>query len=227
MQDLNPNRDIDPPIPASYPEALKCPLISSPTTFTSTQEVMGLSQEAAEILDDIRFLTLCVTSPNETQASPAKIRSTASWLHGKLEILPLNKADTEESTLLTIIHTTALLYTHTISTLSPFMRAYPPASLTQLLSQVSSVPLSRWKAIPGIFFWILLVAAPSAGNDCEGRWLKKKMAVTGMTIGMSDFRLAIAYLRAFWKVQRWVARERERAVIDPGILRDEEGLREH
>jgi hypothetical protein len=48
--------------------------------------------------------------------------------------------------------------------------------------------------------------------------LKKKMAVTGMTIGMEDFSLSIGCLRAFWKVQRWIARERERDVIDPMIL---------
>ena len=69
---------------------------------------------------------------------------------------------------------------------------------------------------------MLLVACPSAGkvDELQGRWLKKKMAVTGMTIGMSDFGLAIAGLRAFWKVQRWVSREREIGVIDPVILRE-------
>ena len=69
---------------------------------------------------------------------------------------------------------------------------------------------------------MLLVACPSAGNvdELQGRWLKKKMAVTGMTIGMSDFGLAIAGLRAFWKVQRWISRQREIVVIDPVILRE-------
>jgi hypothetical protein len=32
------------------------------------------------------------------------------------------------------------------------------------------------------------------------------MAVAGMAIGMEDFNLATSYLRAFWMVQRWIAR---------------------
>ena len=95
---------------------------------------------------------------------------------------------------------------------------YTPTQLLSLLDKISAVGLARWKEIPGVFLWILLVSCPSAGNDLQGRFLKKKMAVTGMTIGMEDFRLAIGCLRAFWKVQRWIARERDRVVIDPVIL---------
>lgn len=74
--------------------------------------------------------------------------------------------------------------------------------------------------MPGIFLWILLVACPSAGNDHQGRFLRRKMAVTGMSIGMEDFGLSIAQLRAFWKVQRWVAVEKERMKSrEAGVLR--------
>ena len=37
----------------------------------------------------------------------------------------------------------------------------------------------------------------------QGKWLKKKMAVTGMVIGLQEFGVAIGCLRAFWAVQRW------------------------
>jgi len=67
--------------------------------------------------------------------------------------------------------------------------------------------------MPGIFLWILLVACPSVGDDHQGRFLRRKMAVTGMTIGMEDFGLAISQLKAFWEVQRWVAREKERMQV--------------
>jgi hypothetical protein len=216
---------MDPPIPLSYDENLKCPLISSPATFVQTRESLNLSLAAAEILDDVRFLTLSITSPDH-QPSTSKIQSTASWLHKQLEQIPIPTIPepSESDIILTILRTTALTFTHCIATLSPFTNAYTPSALSSLLSQISSIPLIRWKQIPGIFLWVLLVACPSAGNtdEVQGRWLKKKMAVTGMTIGMSDFRLAIGGLRGFWKVQRWVARERkewEKVVIDPEILR--------
>jgi hypothetical protein len=224
MQGLNPNRDMDPPIPLSYDESLKCPLISSPTTFAQIRETLNLSLATAEILDNVRFLTLSITSSDQ-QPSTSKIQSTASWIHQRLEVIPIPTIPepSERELILTILRTTALTFTHCISTLSPFTNAYTPSALSSLLSQISSIPLNRWKRIPGIFLWVLLVACPSAGNvdEVQGRWLKKKMAVTGMTIGMSDFGLAIGGLRGFWKVQRWIARERkewEKGVIDPEIL---------
>jgi hypothetical protein len=220
MQDLNPTRDMDPPIPASYAEALKCPLISSPTTYKQSKEILGLIVTAAEILDDVRSLTLSINS-TDSKASTSQSQSTASWLHKQLEIIPvLNNVSSslEKELVLNIILTTALVYTNCIATLTPFTNAYTPSQLLSLLDKISAVGLTRWKEVPGIFLWILLVACPSSGNDLQGRFLKKKMAVTGMTIGMEDFSLAIGCLRAFWKVQRWIAKEREREVIDPVIL---------
>jgi hypothetical protein len=82
--------------------------------------------------------------------------------------------------------------------------------MQELYSSILRVPLTRWKEIPGIFLWILLVAAPSSGNDAQGRFLKKKMAVAGMSIGLEDFNLATGHLRAFWKVQRWIAKESQK-----------------
>jgi hypothetical protein len=222
MQDLNPTRDMDPPIPVSYAEGLKCPLIPSPTTYTQTRETLNLCIPAAKILDDMRFLTLSITSPNLI-SSTSKIQATASWLNKQMEVIPIptNISDTlEADPILEIIRITALTYTNCISTLTPFTDAYTPTQLFSLLDKISVVGLSRWKEIPGIFLWILLVACPSAGNDLQGRFLKKKMAVTGMTIGMEDFGLSIGCLRAFWKVQRWIARERAVVVIDPVILGD-------
>jgi hypothetical protein len=48
-----------------------------------------------------------------------------------------------------------------------------------------------------------LVACPGSEDDWQGKWLKKKMAVAGMAVGLQDFGLAIQYLRAFMGVQRW------------------------
>lgn len=66
-----------------------------------------------------------------------------------------------------------------------------------------------WKEIPGIFLWVLLVLCPSCDQSMEDRSLQKKMAVTGMAIGLEGFGLGIEYLRVFWGVQRWIAKERD------------------
>lgn len=70
------------------------------------------------------------------------------------------------------------------------------------------VSLSRWKKIPGIFLWIMLVLCPSSKSDKRGRFIRRKMAVAGLSIGFEDFPLGISFLRAFWLVQRWIVAQR-------------------
>jgi hypothetical protein len=60
---------------------------------------------------------------------------------------------------------------------------------------------------PGIFLWIILVLCPSAASDRRGRFIRRKMAVAGLSIGFEQFPLDISYLIAFWLVQRWIVRQ--------------------
>ena len=53
----------------------------------------------------------------------------------------------------------------------------------------------------------MLVACPGTEEDARGKWLRRKMAVAGMQVGMEDFGVSISCLRAFWRVQRWVEKE--------------------
>jgi hypothetical protein len=66
------------------------------------------------------------------------------------------------------------------------------------------VALSRWKQIPGVFLWIMLVLCPGSKNDKKGRFVRRKMAVAGLSMGFDDFQASISYLRAFWLVERWI-----------------------
>jgi hypothetical protein len=213
-----------------------------------------------EILDDVRFLTLSITS-RQGDSSSSKIKSTATckyhlalqigssksssfWilfrqdtqseyllttlifpgLHNRLLSLPtpLISPDTPPDLIIfSAVLLTAKIYSSSISTSTPTSSLYTPLLLIHLQSYISLVGLARWKEMPGIFLWTLLVACPGVGEDHQGRFLRRKMAVTGMSIGMEDFGLAISQLKAFWKVQRWVARERERDRIQ--VNRDSAG----
>jgi hypothetical protein len=70
------------------------------------------------------------------------------------------------------------------------------------------VNLNTWKQIAGTFLWILLVACPGTKDNVTGKWIQRKMAVSGMMIALEDYWVAISALRAFWKVQRWIVKER-------------------
>ncbi len=96
--------------------------------------------------------------------------------------------------------------------------AGPPLA-ERLYSAITAAGLASWKKTPGIFLWVMLVLCPSTNNSSMTRdggsdsrrrragFIRRKMAVTGLSIGFEDFALGISYLRAFWRVQRWIVRE--------------------
>lgn len=51
------------------------------------------------------------------------------------------------------------------------------------------------------------MATPASEGDYRGRFLRKQMACTGMSIGLEDFMLGTACLRSFWCMQVWIRRE--------------------
>ncbi|KAE8441055.1 hypothetical protein EG329_005917 [Mollisiaceae sp. DMI_Dod_QoI] len=220
---LDPNMANHMPIsvPPTYPESLRSPLLAYHETFRHDRVVLGLSDEATEILDDVRFLTLSITSASD-QSSTSKIQSTAGWLHKQISSSP-PFIITPDTPLITIITSTirliTVLYTLSISTLIPLSHLWTSSLLEQFYRHLFSISMSKWKEIPGIFLWIMLVASPGSQEDERGKWLKRKMAVAGMQVGMADFGVSISCLRAFWRVQRWVESER----LKQGKIRSEEG----
>ncbi|KUJ13091.1 uncharacterized protein LY89DRAFT_756462 [Mollisia scopiformis] len=200
---------MDIPIPPTYPEFLRSPLLAYHETFRHDRMVLGLSPEAAEILDDVRFLTLSITSPSDT-TSTRKIQSTAAWLHERISTSPplVPSPNAPFITVTTsMINLTALLYTLSISMLIPISELWTTTLLHEFYTNLYSISMSQWKEIPAIFLWVLLVACPGSQEDQRGKWLRRKMAVAGMQVGMEDFGVSIGCLRAFWRVQRWVQDE--------------------
>jgi hypothetical protein len=170
-----------------------------------------LSLEAAEILDEMRLLTLSINSPRPTRSDTSGIQERASRLHEELQVLQAASTTMHDTDFIfTTVVLAALMYTSCIKSLSTFCNPQNKQLLDELYRNLSQISLTRWKATPGIFLWVLLIGAPNTENDAQGRFLKKKMAVAGMSIGLENFNLATGQLRACWKVQRWIADARQR-----------------
>jgi hypothetical protein len=204
---------LDFPIPELYPIMFTSPLLTYPTTFEHNRDSLGLSASAADILDNIRFLTLSITSPAPVVFT-SEIRSTAAWLHRRIEEMKLHdqEIDEREHVIIDIIRQTALVYTTSIATLTPFSKTYTTTLIRSLEVKLNKVPLSRWKQMPGLFFWILIVACPIScwrDSEREGRFWRRKMSVAALVIGLENFYLAAMPMRSFYKVQRWIAEEAE------------------
>jgi hypothetical protein len=116
---------MDFPIPESYPLAFTTPLLTYPTTFEHNRCSLGITATTAVILDNIRFLTLSITNPAPVTFT-SKIRSTATWLHRRIEKVNPHDVllDEEQNTITDIIRQTALVFTTSIATLTPFSKTY-------------------------------------------------------------------------------------------------------
>ncbi|KAM7219087.1 hypothetical protein V8F06_005525 [Rhypophila decipiens] len=231
-----------PPCPELPDESLASPLGDSALRFMELRHKLHLSDEAAQILDDIQFLTLSINCPDRIGrdvsegtriANTAKIQSTASWMHSRLQVLEdktgMQFADTEESIVTETIRMTALIYTEAIMWLRPISKVKGDHLTKRLCDNLRRVSSKRWKELPGIFMWLVAVGTPQipaenakdrrtetsdALADREKqlriRYLRRKLATAAQVVGQEQFPLAIWYLRSYWVVQRWIFDESQK-----------------
>jgi len=189
----------------SYPLQLDSPLLLSPHHFGSSLSLHGISAPTAMILDDIRFLSSSVISLSQSpydEESHAKFLATAHWIHSRLTAPPdpALASDYVHQSVLVV----AIIYSSAILTRTPLSLACTPQLLRQLWGTLWHVTLPRWKQLPGIFFWILLVVNPYTRDKPEGRFLKGLMPATTIGIGMVKLEVMTGILRSCLAVQKWL-----------------------
>src|SRR6185436_5688624 len=123
---------------------------------------------------------------------------------GRLTTTQPTTSENEDDHLDKAVYQAAIIYTWAISSAKP-MSAFDGELRHGLLVSVQSVRLSRWKQIPGIYLWIVLVACSGAKDDMLGHFWRRKVSVATASIGFSNFPLAISCLRSFSKVQKWLS----------------------
>ncbi|TQN63821.1 hypothetical protein CSHISOI_11596, partial [Colletotrichum shisoi] len=196
----DPARDEELPVPTTWPDCYDSPLMASSSRFESIAGKLGLCATAAKILDDVRFLTVSITSQSASSGWTCKIRSTAAWLYNRLrdrDTVGPAIVTSEEERILETVRIAALIYSWSIKSMRQISRFDDSETLEAAYQALTSVSMTTWKRIPGVFLWIMLVAAPNAAPDAKG----------GLSIGFEDFGLGISYLKAFWSVQQWIAKE--------------------
>ncbi|KAH8594201.1 hypothetical protein B0O99DRAFT_687841 [Bisporella sp. PMI_857] len=204
------------PLPVPYPEAFNSPLLDFSTPFVDIRQRWGLDSAAAEILDAVRDLTVTILSSSltDSEISTQDILTKAHSIHARLltsyQSPNSSSSTTETSLITTTVHFAALTYVTSISTLTPLSSLEPPAYLSSPTIQqmfhttICAVSLSRWKQLPGIFLWILLVISPSCRNTRLEWFAKSKMTVTALLMSLEDFDIARSCLDSFWRVGAWV-----------------------
>jgi len=188
-----------------YPIQLDSPLVNSHVKFIDSINLLGISIDAARLLDDMRFLTITILSFRKASVSEhalAKFQATTKWIHERLTT-PLDPSLANDF-IYQACRSAAIIYSEAILSRAPLSKSCTSELLKQLWVAQWRVPLERWKKTPGIYFWILLTSAPFSKNKPEGKWQKSFIACVTTAMGLVDWKVTIGTLRTFVVVQRWL-----------------------
>ncbi|KAG9233343.1 hypothetical protein BJ875DRAFT_464418 [Amylocarpus encephaloides] len=189
-----------------YPVQLDSPFLLSDTRFVDYMDILGLSQPAATILDDMRFITTSLLSlgdAQEPEQANAKFLVTVQWIQNRLAS-PESDPGLASDMIYQVCRATSTIYMTAILSRSPLSTACTAQLFSGVWMRMWQVPLPRWKQIPGVFFFILLVVNPFTCIRPEGRFIKGMFAASVMGIGLVDWNVAAAILKTFLGVQKWL-----------------------
>ncbi|KAK1756463.1 hypothetical protein QBC47DRAFT_380000 [Echria macrotheca] len=220
-----------PPAPATHSSALASPLREYDKSFVALRSLLVLDLVTAKLLDDIRFLTVSITSllaagetddADEVSKRKTKIKNTASFIQTRLKIPEEGGSDdrraekrSDDELVAETIALAASVYLESITSLQPLTRSKTSIIQERLYASMSAVSPRRWKRIPGIYLWVVLVAVAQVSRSAEEvthgdeedrkrKTLRRRLGTAAQAVGQEAFGLAICYLRAFWVVQRFV-----------------------
>ena len=173
--------------------------------FADLITVHKISLETARILDDARCLTVLALRSSENDHSRQRIMKNIHTIHQRHPSSPPTSSPEDSPS--QACRSTALVYSTSILTCTSLSLSCTPSLFHALWTSMWRIPFQRWKRIPGIFVWILLVASPYARDMSEGRFFKALMPATMMAMGVVDWDTVVGTLRSFLAVQRWLGGE--------------------
>jgi hypothetical protein len=197
--------------PDAYPTFLDNPLLQSEIRFIDIFLILDISRASAEILDDMRFLTTSIfnlRAMDPTSQDLLKFQATVLWTHNRISALPVGLLPPD--LIYETLRLTALLYSTAVLSRQPLSISSTPEEVRLLADTMWRINLTRWKKIPGILLWIILVACPCPSeNKLEKKFLKMFVATVAMHIGVEHHEVAVCCMRSFLGVQRWIAGDSE------------------
>jgi hypothetical protein len=206
-------------------KTFESPLFGSSTHFHNILKSLDISPDTADILDDMKFLTTSVQGDLAyqhtfgTYQSNIKLNATSLWTRNRVADLPAispTSLNSTEDLIYETVRLAALLYSTAISSRSPFSYTSQYSILQDLWKAIWRISLSRWKKIPGVFLWVILVACASSKDKMQRRLLKLNIAAVVLHIEVTRTGIAVSCLRAFLRVQKWLKHIESKEVLEEG-----------
>ncbi len=193
-------------------QGIDSPLWISSGSFAAKTSTSRLQPATARILDWMSFLTAqlrsCILSATSAARYP-QVMLSATRIHAQLSELPsahdLCRSPSADDFLYEAVRLAALVYSGAILRHIRLSQSCGPDALAALLEAASRVPLRRWKELPGIWLFILLVANAGARFTREGRLSRALTRICSFSIALRDWQALVNLLESFLAVQKWIA----------------------
>ncbi|KAM5353637.1 hypothetical protein ACJ41O_000287 [Fusarium nematophilum] len=104
-----------------------------------------------------------------------------------------------------VVRSTALIWCKAILNRSPTSTMCSERDIMVIWGAVWGAGLPTWKAVVGVFIWIMLALVPSCHKTPAGRFMKTLMVSTLMSIAVDNWHIAMDITRTAFRLQRWLA----------------------
>ncbi|XMA18111.1 hypothetical protein WAI453_010902 [Rhynchosporium graminicola] len=195
------------PSVGSFPLELSSPILYALISFVDTISILHINVETAKILDDARSMTIAALALSSSTSSLTLKEEVLMDIHNiiqRLASLPTGNPTSPGDFLYQACRMTAMIYSSAIINRTPLSMACTPEILQELWAIMWQVPSLRWKQVPGIFLWILLVIGPFSRDKSQGKYIKALTQAAIMAITLVDEDTVTVTLRRFLAVQRWL-----------------------
>ncbi|KAF4984960.1 hypothetical protein FDECE_16944 [Fusarium decemcellulare] len=114
-----------------------------------------------------------------------------------------------------VVRLTALIWCRAIHNRSPTSTVCSERDVMIIWGSVWQAGLPTWKAVVGIFVWIMLALVPSCHKTPAGRFMKTLIVSTFMSIAVDNWHIAMDVTKTAFKLQQWLTGDRY--TVDKGL----------
>ena len=186
------------------------PFWISGTSFVDKVEVWHLHHITAVVLDQISFLTaqIRISIFNEpSDLGYPQLMLAIARSHGWISTLPSAYDPGHPTTndfIYEAVRLTAVVYCRAFLYHTPLSQTITDEEVDAILDTISHITLSRWKDIPGVWLFVLLVLNSGTKFRREGQLSRAMARICSFSIGLPDWQTFVNIMESFCAVQRWI-----------------------
>jgi hypothetical protein len=131
-----------------------------------------------------------------------------------------------------IVRMTAIVYARAVRDRVAISKACTPNEFLQIWTSTWRVPLSSWKAVNGVFMWVMLSIVSSCHETPHERFVKSMLVLAIQTLAMDNWHVALDAMRAGMSLELWLRGEvtkvkREKGTEGDGPVSGGESVARH